>query len=80
MPVRITRFVAAPAGPVTPGTEVKLEYATEFVTNVQIDQGIGAVAPSGSVTVRPNRTSIYTLSAWGLAAQTKALTITVIPP
>jgi hypothetical protein len=77
MPVKIASFSAQPATPVPPGTEVTLSFRTEFASSVSIDQGIGPVRRTGEIVVRPTQTTIYTLTASGLAPQTGALLVTV---
>jgi hypothetical protein len=80
MPVRIESFVAKPATPVNPADEVTLVFDTAFANAASIDQGVGIVPLQGQVVVKPTQTTVYTLTAFGLQPQTRAVTVTVLPP
>ncbi|HWR13678.1 MAG TPA: alkaline phosphatase family protein [Terriglobales bacterium] len=55
-----------------------LSWTTSGATQVSIDNGIGAVPLSGSVTVAPTTTTTYTLTATGNGGtQTSSVTVTV---
>lgn len=60
----ISSFSAAPSQ-VMPGSPATLSWATTGATSVRIDNGIGVVATSGMVTVRPPVTTTFTLTADG---------------
>ena len=61
-------------------TSPTLSWSTTNATSASIDQGIGAVAPSGSLTVSPGTTTTYTITATGSpTAATKSATLTVGP-
>jgi hypothetical protein len=65
---------------VTSGQAVTLSWSTTNTTSVSIDQGIGAVASSGTKVVNPSQTTTYTLTASGSGGTiTKTLTVTVGP-
>jgi len=47
------------------GNPVTISWTSQYATSVTIDQGIGAVALSGSITVTPVKTITYTFTASG---------------
>jgi len=50
-------------------------------TGAGIDQGVGQVASGAAVTVAPQATTVYTLTAAGLGGPvTQSVTVTVVPP
>lgn len=60
------------------GAGVTLAWQTTNASHVSIDQGIGSVAPDGTVVVTPGSTTTYTLTATGGGSMVSAaLTITV---
>ncbi len=66
---------------VTQGESVTLNWDTENLTTVFIDQGIGLVNPDGSTTVTPQISTQYTLNAFGSNGDLSAsLTILVEEP
>jgi hypothetical protein len=61
--VRIAQFTATP-NLINRGDRSVLNWQVENATEVTIDNGVGSVnAPSGTVTVTPAETTIYTLTA-----------------
>ena len=65
------------------GESSTLEWATAYADRITIDQGIGDVAVSGSLSVSPKDTTTYTLTATGVGGTTTASTtvgVTVPPP
>ena len=86
--VTVNASAAAPtaslsANPTTiaAGQSATLTWSTTNATSVSLDQGIGAVALSGSLTVKPAATTKYTLTASGAGGQaTAAATVTVTAP
>ena len=79
-PTVINSFTAAPST-VVPGQPAALSWSTTNATSVTIDNGIGAQPSSGSVTVFPTQTTVYTLTATGAAGtQTAQTTIAVVQP
>jgi hypothetical protein len=52
------------------GGSATLNYQSNNATSVTIDQGVGAVPNSGSVTVTPTQTTIYTITATGPSGST----------
>jgi len=74
----ISSFTATSTS-ITQGESVTLSWVTD-ASNINIDQGIGAVTvPSGSTTVFPTTTTIYTLTATNNAgSSTATVIITVI--
>ena len=50
---------------VGPGQSSQLNWTSSGATSVSIDQGIGTVASSGTLTVTPSATTTYTLTATG---------------
>ena len=78
-PVAITSFVAMPPAVMT-GVPATLSWSTQNATSVSIDNGIGTQPLSGSVSVFPQQTTVYTLTATGSGGtQTAQATITVFP-
>ena len=78
-PPAIISFTANP-DTTRPGGEVTLTWITENTTNVSIS-GVGTVAGSGSVIVKPNVTTAYTLTASGARTTlTQQLIVTVVAP
>lgn len=76
-PPAIISFTASP-DTTRPGGEVTLTWVTENTTNVSIS-GVGTVAGSGSVIVKPNATTAYTLTATGARLTlTQQLIVTVV--
>lgn len=64
------------------GQSAVLSWNTTNASSVTIDQGIGTVASSGSRTVSPTATTVYTLTATnaaGSTARTAALTVSTPP-
>lgn len=58
----IQKFVASPKE-VTPGNAALLRWEVDGADSIQIDNGIGVVKDKGSVEIRVDRTTTYTLSA-----------------
>ncbi len=56
-------YFGADATEIFRGTEVKLSWNVWNAATVEIDNGIGAVPASGSVPVKPESTTTYTLTA-----------------
>jgi len=76
-PPAIISFTASP-DTTRPGGEVTLTWITENTTNVSIS-GVGTVAGSGSIVVKPNATTAYTLTATGARTTlTQQLIVTVV--
>src|SRR5687767_6752856 len=70
---------------ITAGASATLTWNSANATSVALDNGIGPVAPSGSLTVTPQQTTIYTATAngpGGSASATATLTVNApnIPP
>jgi phospholipase C len=69
----LTVSLAAAPGTIGAGQSATLSWTSTNATGLAIDQGIGAVsAPSGSMTVSPSATTIYTITATNGAATTTA--------
>ena len=77
-PPVVNSFTAS-SSTITPGENIILTWNVSNATTVSINQGIGTVAaPSGSTTVTPVSTTIYTLTATNSAgSSTATLTVTV---
>lgn len=56
-------FFGADATEIFMGIEVVLSWDVRNAASVEIDNGIGLVGPSGTVTVQPQSTTTYTLTA-----------------
>ncbi len=70
-PPTITSFAVSPTS-IVQGSVATLSWAVTNATSVQIDQGIGTVALSGSKSVDPNTTTTYTLTATNSAGSKTA--------
>ena len=55
---------AAPAA-VNPGQTVTLSWSSTAATDLDIEPGVGKVAPQGSTPVNPNESTTYTITATG---------------
>ncbi len=76
----IASIDASPAT-ITAGQSTTLSWGkVDNATSAVIDQGIGGVATPGNVSVKPDKTTTYTLTATGCGGTvTKQVTITVNP-
>jgi hypothetical protein len=73
-------FTATPAT-IGDGDAATLSWAISNATSASIDNGIGAIALTGSITVRPHSTTTYTLTASGSGGTRSAFaTVTIAPP
>ena len=71
------KLTASPSS-ITAGQTSTLTWSTTNATTVSIDQGIGAVSPSGTTVVSPTNTTQYTLTATGTGGTaTASTTVTV---
>ena len=62
------------------GQSANLVWITNGAASIEIDQGIGSVAPAGSVQVSPFKTVTYTLTATNATGSiTKTTTLAVMP-
>jgi hypothetical protein len=59
------RTFSAEPGTITRGDSATLSWDVSNAGAVQIDPGIGAFEPVGSVSVSPEETTVYTLTAYG---------------
>lgn len=67
---------------VAPGASVTLAWSTKNATSVSIDNGIGTVAPSGSLSINAKTSETFTATATGPAGTVQreaALTILALP-
>jgi|GEM_PF-6033963 len=63
------------------GKTVTLAWSTKYADTVKIDNGIGKVGDSGSVAVKPKKTTTYTITTTNKKGTTKAtVTVTVKQP
>jgi|WetSurMetagenome_2_1015567.scaffolds.fasta_scaffold146404_2 peptidoglycan-associated lipoprotein len=77
---RIDSFTAEPAR-VERGQSITLRWATTNADSVTLDQGIGAVAPSGTRQLFPTGTTTYVLLArGGTGSDTRTVTVEVVAP
>lgn len=75
----VTSFTATPDN-MKFGASSLLSWATTDATSISINQGIGAVASSGTKSVSPDDTTTYTITATNSAgSDTESITVTVIP-
>jgi hypothetical protein len=59
------RFFDAEQTPIVKGEATRLRWKVNFANKVTIDNGIGDQPPSGSIVIRPDQTTLYTLTASG---------------
>lgn len=62
---------ASPAS-VNPGQTVTLSWSSTNATDLNIDPGVGKVAPQGSTPVNPTQSTTYTITATGAGGSTTA--------
>ena len=80
-PVPPTATVSASPASMSPGQSATLTWSTTNASTITIDPGIGAVAGSGTRSVFPAATTIYTLTATNATGSvTAAATVTVSAP
>ena len=77
---KITFFEVCPNIPIKKGNSVTLNWSTMFASACHIDQGIGNVKVTGSISVTPQDTTIYTLTCEGFNGPIKkSVTVSVQP-
>lgn len=77
----VTLFAADP-GNITAGDSAKLHWNVSNADDVEITPDVGLVAAVGSATIKPERTTAYTLSAYnsvGIVIATTRLLVTAEP-
>jgi hypothetical protein len=80
VPLPEITFTTAPPS-IAPGQQSMLSWNVKDATTVFIDHGIGSVDATGSRVVAPLATTMYTITATGLAGTSTASTaVTVMPP
>jgi hypothetical protein len=72
----VSTFDAVP-NPVSRGTDVQLRWSVMNASHISIDPDVGAIAVSGSVTVRPLKTTDYVLTAENAAGARVSRSVTV---
>ena len=55
----------ASPGSINPGQTVRLSWSSTSATDLDIEPGVGKVAPQGSTPVNPNESTTYTITATG---------------
>lgn len=75
----VTAFSVTPASIVS-GQTATLSWSTANAVSVSIDNGVGTQGASGSVTVKPSTTTVYTLTATGAAGTVTAQTTVTVSP
>ena len=79
-PPSISSF-ASTASTIVPGQAATLSWSVSNGTQITIDNGIGAVAASGSLSIAPAQTATYTLTATNTAGSVSSrVTVTVNAP
>jgi hypothetical protein len=78
-PPVINNFGASPSA-IFAGEAATLSWSTSNATAVSIDNCIGSQAVSGSVTVSPAQTTVYTLTASGPSGSVSAQTTVAVSP
>lgn len=76
LPPTVSGFTASPVQ-ITSGQGSVLSWSVSGATSISIDQGIGAVPPTGSAPVSPTVTTTYTLTA-NNGPKTTTATVTVV--
>lgn len=80
MPAVAINSFTAPLLTISEGDSVTLSWNVSNATEVSISPDVGTVTATGSVVVSPDETTVYTLTATGVASTAAAsLTITVQP-
>jgi hypothetical protein len=75
----IASFAASPTG-INQGEQTTLSWAVSGATTISIEPAIGSVGASGSLTLTPNATTTYTLTASNEAGSaTSSTTVNVTP-
>ncbi len=77
----VATLTASPST-IAPGGAATLSWTTSGAASVAIDQGVGAVVPSGSTGVTPAATTTYTLTATNASGATTATAVVTVnvPP
>ena len=77
----ITYFQVKPSN-IQPGQSGILTWETTNANSVEIDNGIGSVALSGSMGITPNKTTTFVMTAKGVSGliATDSVTINIAPP
>jgi tRNA A-37 threonylcarbamoyl transferase component Bud32 len=76
----IRQFVSDPAS-LTDGSSGTLRWDVANATDITIDPGIGKVAASGTVEIKPHANTVYTLTARGPGGPTSSqVSVQVAPP
>ena len=76
-PTTVDSLFASPST-ITAGETTTLSWTTTGATGVSIDNGVGAVAVDGSVTVSPSVTTTYILTATGAGGTTTSSAIVTV--
>jgi len=79
---RINTFTVEPAS-IQRGQAATLGWSVANATDINIDQGVGAVQANGNRQITPNNTTTYTLtarSAGGMDSRAVTVTVTAPPP
>jgi phospholipase C len=82
-PVVPTATLTASPATVAPGSSATLSWTTAYASTVTIDNGVGVVATSGTMSVTPSSTTQYTLTATsvnGTSTSTATVTVHANPP
>jgi len=76
-----TVSITAEPQAIVQGQTATLSWTSADAETLSMDQGIGEIEPSGSLTVSPSETTTYTITATGPAGtNTASLTLQVTPP
>jgi hypothetical protein len=76
---QVVRFDATPSS-ITAGQSSTLTWLVQGASSVSISNGIGSVAATGSTTVSPAATTVYTLTAVGPSGNVTATTTVTVGP
>ncbi len=75
--VQPTISITAVPNPVINGNSVTLSWSSEYLSNLSIDNGIGAVGAAGSLVIFPDSTTTYEISGTSPLNETFRTSVTV---
>ncbi len=82
-PAKPTVTMNASPSSITSGQTARLSWSSTDATDLNIDPGVGKVAPQGSTPVTPTESTTYSITATGpggTATASASITVTAAPP
>ena len=73
----LTACVANPTGPISAGSSVQISYVAANAQSVVFSPAVSGATVSGPVTVMPNATTTYTITATGTDNRTATCAVTI---